>query len=93
MTATMEKKTIDVTVDDFTGQVRRKVRHVPKEATVGDLLGSLVSELRLPINDSQGRPVSYAARLRGESLAESDIVGEAIQEGDEVTLTQNVTAG
>jgi hypothetical protein len=92
MTTTVDN-TIDLTVEDFTGQVRRRVRGVPKGATIGDLLGSLVSELRLPANDGQGRPVTYAARVRGESLAESDRVGDVLQQADEVTLSQNVTAG
>ena len=33
MTATLEKNTIDLTVEDFTGQVRRRVRNVPRDAT------------------------------------------------------------
>jgi hypothetical protein len=85
--------TIDVTVEDFTGQIRRRVRGLPRDATVGDLIGTLTSELRLPANDSQGRPVTYAARARGESLADSDRIGDVLQNEDVVTLTQNVTAG
>jgi hypothetical protein len=90
MTAT---DTISVTVEDFTGQVRRRARGIPRDATVGDLVSNLMHELRLPVNDSQGRPLTYAARARGESLAESDRVGDVLVEDDVVTLTQNVTAG
>jgi hypothetical protein len=85
--------TISVTVEDFTGQVRRKARGIPTDATVGDLVGSLMHELRLPANDSQGRSLTYSARARGESLAENDRVGDVLVEDDVVTLTQNVTAG
>jgi hypothetical protein len=56
-------------------------------------MNSLVRELRLPVNDSQGRPLSYSARANGDSLLESDRVGDVLQEEDMVTLTQNVTAG
>jgi hypothetical protein len=85
--------TISVTVEDFTGQLRRRARGIPTEATVGELVGSLMHELRLPANDSQGRPLTYSARANGESLTESDRVGDVLLEDDVVTLTQNVTAG
>jgi hypothetical protein len=85
--------TISVTVEDFTGQVRRRARGIPTDANVGDLVAGLMHELRLPANDSQGRPLPYSARARGESLTESDLVGNVLVEDDVVTLTQNVTAG
>ena len=85
--------TMSLTVEDFTGQIRRRARGIPTDATVGDLVAGLTHELRLPANDSQGRPLTYAARARGESLAESDRVGDVLVEDDVVTLTQNVTAG
>jgi hypothetical protein len=90
MTAT---ETISLTVEDFTGQVRRRARGIPKDATVGDLVNGLLQEMCLPANDSQGRPLTYAARARGESLSEGERVGDVLQEHDVVTLTQNVTAG
>lgn len=80
-------------VEDFTGQVRHKATGVPRDATLGELLESLASRLRLPENDSQGRPVSYAARAHGASLNESDRVGDVLEDNEVVTLTQNVTAG
>jgi hypothetical protein len=85
--------TISVTVEDFTGQIRRRARGIPKDAIVADLVAGLMHELRLPVNDSQGRPLTYAARARGESLTESDRVGDVLVEDDVVTRTQNVTAG
>ncbi len=89
----MTADTISVTVEDFTGQVRRKARGIPTDATVGELVASLMHELRLPANDSQGRPLTYSARARGEGLADGDRVGDVLVEDDVVTLTQNVTAG
>jgi len=85
--------TLSLTVEDFTGQIRRRARGIPADATVGELIGGLMHELRLPENDSQGRPLTYSARARGESLTESDRVGDVLVEDDVVTLTQNVTAG
>ena len=85
--------TISVTVEDFTGQIRRRARGIPTDATVGELVNSLMREMRLPVNDSQGRPVTYAARAHGASLHEADRLGDVLQEDDVVTLSQNVTAG
>ena len=86
-------ETIDLTVEDFTGQIRRRARGIPRDATVGDLVGGLTSELHLPANDTQGRPLSYSARARGESLLESDRIGDVLETEDVVTLAPNVTAG
>jgi hypothetical protein len=85
--------TIDLVVEDLSGQVRRRARGVPRQATVGDLVSGLTREMRLPANDLQGRPLTYGARARGESLAESDRVGEVLDSEEVVTLVQNVTAG
>jgi hypothetical protein len=56
-------------------------------------MSSLLRDMRLPGNDSQGRPLTYAARANGESLLESDRVGDVLKEDDMVTVTPNVTAG
>lgn len=89
----MSMATMSLKVEDSTGQIRRRARGIPAEASVGEFMNSLVRELRLPVNDSQGRPLSYSARANGESLLESDRVGEVLKEEDTVTLSQNVTAG
>jgi hypothetical protein len=87
------EKTMSLMVEDFTGQMRHRASGIPRDATMGEVLASLAGRLRLPVNDSQGRPVTYAARARGASLNESDRVGEVLEENEVVTLTQNVTAG
>jgi len=80
-------------VEDFTGQMRHRASGVPRDATLGEVISSVTDRLRLPANDSQGRPVTYAARANGVSLSESDRVGDVLTDNDVVTLTQNVTAG
>lgn len=87
------EKTMSLVVEDFTGQMRFKAPRVPRDATVGELISNVASHLRLPLNDSQGRPVTYAARARGANLNEGDALGEVLEENEVVTLTQNVTAG
>jgi hypothetical protein len=87
------EKTMDLVLEDFTGQLRYKAPRVPRDATVGELISNVAGRLRLPLNDSQGRPVTYAARAKGASLLESDRVGDVLEQNEVVTLTQNVTAG
>ena len=87
------EKTMSLMVEDFTGQVRHKASGIPRDASLGEVITSVGSRLRLPLNDAQGRPVTYAARARGASLNESDRVGDVLEENEVVTLTQNVTAG
>lgn len=89
----MAEGTMSLMVEDFTGQVRHRASGIPRDATLGELITSVATRLRLPANDAQGRPVTYAARARGASLNESDRVGEVLEENEVVTLTQNVTAG
>jgi len=86
-------RTMSLVVEDFTGQMRHRASGIPADATVGELIGSVANRLRLPDNDSQGRPVTYAARAKGGSLNESDKVGDVLEDNEVVTLTQNVTAG
>jgi hypothetical protein len=85
--------TMSLVVEDFTGQVRRRARGVPRDSTVGELISGLSAELRLPANDLEGRPLTYAARARGTSLTESERIGDVLEDEDVVTLVQNVTAG
>lgn len=88
-----ETDTISVAVEDFTGQIRRRARNIPRDATVGEFIATYTYTLGLPTSDSQGRSVTYSARAHGESLADSDRVGDVLAEDEVVTLTQNVTAG
>jgi hypothetical protein len=81
------EKTMSLVVEEFTGQMRFKAPRVPRDATVAEFIGSVASRLRLPLNDSEGRPVTYAARARGGNLGEADRVGDVLQENEVVTLT------
>ena len=89
----MAEGSMTLMVEDFTGQVRHRASGIPRDATMGEVLASVTNRLRLPANDSQGRPVTYAARARGASLSEGDRVGDVLEDNEVVTLTQNVTAG
>lgn len=91
MTAT---ETMSFEIEDFTGQVRRRARNVPREATVTEMVAGLSQELALPDLDAQGQSIIYGARnSRGDVLNGSDRLGDVIDEGEVVTLNKTVTAG
>ncbi|HWG47331.1 MAG TPA: hypothetical protein VN688_31500 [Gemmataceae bacterium] len=85
--------TISLKVKDPTEQQEYLARNIPIDAEIGEVLAGLTRELNLPANDLSGRPCSYGVRARGESLPESDRIGNVLCEGDTITLMQNVTAG
>ena len=86
--------TMTLEVEDFTGQVRRRAPGIPRTATVNDLVESIRSEMQLPDQDAQGRPIQYGAiSSRGEMLYATDQVGDVLDEEEVVTLSKSVTAG
>ncbi len=80
---------------DVSGQKRVTLRDVPTEATVGELLESLLSQMELPRNDPDGQPTQYAAHLEreGRHLHASETVGDALAPEDRIRLLPNVDAG
>jgi hypothetical protein len=82
-------------VSDVSGQKIMQVGDVPIDATVTELIDGLLSRMRLPANDTGGRPLTYQARLdrEGRSLGGSERVADAVLPGDRVVLTPNVDAG
>ncbi len=86
--------TMTLEVEDFTGQVRRRSSGIPRSATVSDLIDSIRGEMKLPDQDSSGRPVSYGVvSSHGEMLNATDQLGEILEDEEVVTLTKSVTAG
>ena len=86
--------TMTLEVEDFTGQVRRRASGIPRSATVNDLIESIRSEMHLPDQDGNGRPIQYGALTSGgEMLNATDQVGEVLQDEEVIALTKSVTAG
>lgn len=87
--------TLDISVSDATGQKVSKASAVPADGTVGELISGLVQEMRLPMNDSSGRPLTYHARLEreGRHLNASEVIGDALETNDRIRLMPNVDAG
>ena len=82
-------------VSDVSGQKVLNVSNVPVDATIGELIHGLIGRMRLPANDSGGRPLTYHARLdrEGRHLQGAERVSTAVLPGDRVVLQPNVDAG
>jgi hypothetical protein len=86
---------ISLTVSDVSGQKVFRVPQAPPDATVGELVHSLMSQMNLPANDPNGQPLAYQARLEreGRHLNASERVGDALETGDKLMLQPNIDAG
>lgn len=87
--------TLSLRITDFTGQKRTRVSSVSSHSTIGDLVRSLLAKLGLPESNVDGQPLAYQARLQreGRHVHASELVGEALEEDDEITLTPSIDAG
>jgi hypothetical protein len=87
--------TLGVRASDVSGQRTVRASSVSRQATVGDLVQGLLAKMRLPRNDSSGRPLTYRARLEreGRHLNGGERVGEALREDDHIVLQPNIDAG
>jgi len=95
MTTTETAENISLTVSDVSGQKIFRVPKAPPAATVGELVASLLSQMNLPANDTNGQPLAYQARLEreGRHLHASETVSDALVAGDRIQLQPNIDAG
>lgn len=89
------RQKLELEVSDVSGQKPKKVSDIAPEATVGELIQSLLGEMDLPPNDVEGRPLTYHARLdrEGRHLHSTEKVGDALEQGDHLVLQPNIDAG
>ncbi len=87
--------TVGLRVSDISGQKAVRATAVPLTSTIGELVQGLLAKLGLAGNDAEGRPLHYYARLEreGRHLNGSELVGDSVRDGDELTLTPNIEAG
>jgi hypothetical protein len=87
--------TLEIAASDVTRQNRVTVDELPLDFTVGQVLDKLVPGMRLPVKDSNGRPLTYHARLEreGRHLHRSERVGDALLPNDSLVLQPNIDAG
>ncbi len=90
-----EKPALTIEATDVSMQKRVLARNVEPDASVGELVQSLIESLRLSPADASGRPLTYSALLQreGRHLFASERCGDAIQPGDQIVLAPSVEAG
>lgn len=88
-------QTMSFQVRDVSGQKAATVKDCPTEASVGEVVQSLLSTMDLPPNDSEGNPVSHALRRDrdGAILHEGDVVGRVLEQGELCILQPSIDAG
>jgi len=82
-------------VSDVSGQKVYSVSNAPADGTVGELVHEMLGKMNLPRNDASGVPLAYQARLEreGRHLNASERIGDALEQGDRLTLQPNIDAG
>jgi hypothetical protein len=87
--------TLDVLARDVTGQKKFRLRAVPTNASVGELVRGALARMGLGTRDHAGEELEYRARLEreGRQLHSSERVGDVLQEADEIVLTPRIHAG
>ncbi len=95
MTATETPEGISLEIGDVSGQKLYRVGNAPRDATVGELVSSLLDQMSLPVNDTNGNRLAYQARLEreGRALNFGERIGDALESGDKLTLQPNIDAG
>lgn len=95
MQANTTMNSVSFTASDNSRQRRYTVRNYRGEATVGELVGSLVDRLGLRTEGADAADDvfhAYSGR-EGRHLRSAELVGDVIEEGDEITLRPDVQAG
>ena len=95
MKRTEVKGAFTLELRDVTGQKMAKVISVDADVTVGELVNGVLGKMQLPENDPTGRPLTYQARLEreGRHVRDAESVGDALEEGDRLTLQPSINAG
>ncbi len=86
--------TLSFEVRDISGQKSATVNDCPVDASISEVIPSLLALMDLPQNDSSG-PISHSLRRDsdGAILHDADVVGEVIQPGGRLVLQPSVDAG
>ncbi|MBP8128800.1 MAG: hypothetical protein KA184_04405 [Candidatus Hydrogenedentes bacterium] len=92
----MATDTVSVRISDMTRQ-RSFIGQIPRQASWGESLRGILDQLglNLPANPDAGEDVVWTGRLEreGRHLHASELVGDALHEGDEVTIQRDIQAG
>jgi len=94
--STTATQSVSFQVRDVSGQKAATVKDCPPDASIGEVIPSVLAMLQLPPNDLSGQPISHAlCRDRdGAILHDTDLVGDVLDPTNEVLILQpNVDAG
>ena len=82
-------------VSDASGQNWITVDRVDADTPVSELVDRALADLGLNLEDSQGRALSYQARLEreGRALNGAERAADVLRSGDRVTLQPSIDAG
>ena len=91
----MKSEVMTLTVQDVSGQKRALARDVDPELPARVLVEKLIRDLRVPLNDVEGRPLAYSmVRARDRfHINPSERIGASAQPGDVLVLQPEVEAG
>jgi len=87
--------TIGITASDTSGQRSVRVKNVPADSTVGELLDVLMPRMNLGSAGANGNRLPMAARLdrEGRHLNRSELVRDALRDQDHIVLHPQIMAG
>jgi len=86
---------VEVEIIDESGSKRRRAV-LPARAEVGELMGTLVSRLSLPLFDASGQPLTYYLdhKQSGARILEKDsLAGVEVKDGDLLRISAEILAG
>jgi hypothetical protein len=83
-----------ISARDVTGQ-RRTSYEIPRSSSVNELIDKIGDRMNLLREDAEGRPITWYARheREGRALHRSELVGDALQDSDEIRLQPEISAG
>lgn len=91
----MSTRTMPLHARDVSGQRAADLPDVPVDYTIGEMVEGVLAQMKLPENDVEGRKLNYHPLLEreGRHLHASEIVGDALQDNDQIVLQPNIDAG
>ncbi len=95
MQTLQQKPPLRLRVRDASKQKEVTVDDIPRDATVGEVVQQLLSELGYAVKDESGAPLSYQALLERERrhVHDTERIGDAFVQDDSLTVHPNIQAG
>jgi len=90
----MSEEGISLRIQDVSGQREFVARDVPTDASWGEAMTGILAGMSLPANEGAEQS-AWTGRLEreGRHLHASEIVGEALEDGDQIVLQPEAVAG